>query len=162
MLTAEEMKQMERNQRDMGEPKITPPHNRLPAELQKFDLWARFRFNPMIAKADNPYLPEEFQALYEESNGAEPPLGDLPLIVLIAGDPARSVEEQKALATNPNQQVFEEKRFQKIAQSRLSRSGRYLIVDGEHELHLSDPWIVIESIRQVVETVRGKKLSSTP
>lgn len=155
-LTEEEQKRMENYSKAIGTPHISKPHDRLPADLQKLDLWARFHFNPLVFKTSNPFDPEEFQELYEQGQQEEPPLGDMPLIVLIAGDKARKVPDQQQRAADAKRKVFEEKRYQKIAQALWSRNGTYLIVQSEHEIHLSQPAWVIEAIRQVVEAVRKK------
>jgi hypothetical protein len=144
----------------------------LPANLQKLDMWARF-YQPRArleaakrelaaattvkkanATAGDDFMPEEFQQLYEEAQHKVPPLGDMPLIVLIAGDQAQSVSEQQKRAVDPERKVFEEKRLQKIAQALLSRQGHYVMIQSGHEIHLYQPAWVIEAIRQVVEATR--------
>ena len=54
------------------------------------------------AKASNPFQAEEFQQLFEDQQRSEPPLGEKPLIVLIADDSARSVEDQRKQAEENN------------------------------------------------------------
>jgi pimeloyl-ACP methyl ester carboxylesterase len=151
-LTAEEQERIDRYRENMGSPKVSDPHDRLPADLQKLDIWARFQFNPLIAKTINPFYPEEMQQLYEEAQ--RQPLGDIPLLVLIAGDRARTVEEQQKRAADPKRKVPNEKPQQKIAQPLISRNGMYVTVQSWHEIHLYQPAWVIEAIRQVVEAAR--------
>ncbi len=160
-LTAAEREQIEGYRKFLGAPRVSRPHDRLPAGLQKLDTWARFQFNPLVAKAGNPFEGEEYQALYEESRRGDPPLGDKPLIVLIAGDKAGPVEEQMRRAADPNRKVFEENRYQKIAQAQLSRNGRYVVVESDHRIHLDQPAWVVEAVRQVVEAA-GKPARPTP
>jgi pimeloyl-ACP methyl ester carboxylesterase len=156
-LTAEERERIERYRKSLGTPRIYRPNDRLPADLQKLDTWARFHFRPHVAKTRSLFEGEEFQELFEEDQRAEPPLGDMPLIVLIAADKARPVEEQqKRAAADPKRKMFEEKRYQKIAQALWSRNGKYLVVESDHEIHLYQPAWVVEAIRQVVEAVRQK------
>jgi pimeloyl-ACP methyl ester carboxylesterase len=84
-LTAEEEARYERN----GRRTITKsfrPHDRLPANLQALDVWFRSHVNPLKVKASNPFEAEEFQQLYEDQQGPEPPLGEKPLVVLIADE----------------------------------------------------------------------------
>ena len=95
---------------------------------------------------------DAFYAAIEKRD--DPSLGDKPLIVLIAGDKARPVTEQFQRATDPNRKVFEEKRYQKIAQAQLSRNGKYVVVESDHHIHLYQPAWVVEAIRQVVEAAR--------
>jgi hypothetical protein len=66
-LTTEEQGRMDRYRNNMGAPRVSRPHNLLPPELQKLDIWARSHFNPLVAKTGSPFEGEEFQALYEEA-----------------------------------------------------------------------------------------------
>jgi pimeloyl-ACP methyl ester carboxylesterase len=167
-LTAEEQDRYDRYRKNQGTPQIFRPHDRLPVELQKMDIWARSHLNPLLFKAGNPFEGEEFQELYEESQREEPPLGDKPLIVLISGDKARKVGDQKKNTPPPDisaeewDRVLEEKRLQKFAQALWSRNGKYLVVESGHEIHLYQPAWVIEAIRQVVEAVRKQARSNQP
>ena len=157
--TDDERTRIENYSKALGTPRIYAPHDRLPAGLQKLDTWARFHFNPLMLKANNQFEPEEFQELFEQAQRENPPLGDMPLVVLIAGDKARTVDEQQKRATDVKRGVFEEKRYQKIAQARLSRNGKYVIVESDHHIHLYQPAWVVEAIRQVVEASRTKNVT---
>jgi pimeloyl-ACP methyl ester carboxylesterase len=177
--SAEGLERWESYLKGLGEPRILEPHNLLPADLQKLDTWARFHqprarleaakrelAAAATPKTSNPNLgvdfePEEFQELYEQAQREAHPLGDMPLIVLIAGDKSRTVGEQQKRADDPERRVFAEKRYQKIAQALLSRNGKYAVVESEHEIHLYQPAWVVEAIRQVVEAAR-KQTRLTP
>jgi pimeloyl-ACP methyl ester carboxylesterase len=76
-----------------------------------------------------------------------PVLGDLPLIVL-----SRGINASAALHANHAEL------------SRVSRNSRHVIVDGSyHEIHLSHPQVVVASIRDVLDAVRGTtKLAGSP
>ena len=126
------------------------PHDRLPANLQALDVWFRSHINPLRIKANNPFEAEEFQQLFEDQQSSEPPLGEKPLIVLIADDSARTVAGQRTLAeqTNPRDA---EKKMQKVAQATLSKNGQYVRLASGHEIHLYQPAWVVEAVRQVVE-----------
>jgi pimeloyl-ACP methyl ester carboxylesterase len=152
-LTAEEQERFERYLKNRGTPRIHRPHDRLPAELQKLDLWARFHLNPLLFQTTNPLQGEEFQELYEEAQRDEPPLGDMPLIVLKSGFRAkkgRTIPPADITARDL------EKEQQKFAQSLWSRNGKYLMVDCGHEIHLYEPGWVVEAIRQVVAAARSR------
>jgi pimeloyl-ACP methyl ester carboxylesterase len=139
---------------------IDSPRDRLPLEFQNMHIWARSHMNPVLFKNQNPFEGEEAQTLYEESLREEPPLGDKPLIVLLSGDRARKVNDQKKNTPPPDitqeewDRVTTEKRLQKIAQALWSRNGKYLVVESGHEIHLYQPAWVVEAIRQVVERAR--------
>jgi hypothetical protein len=157
-LTAEEQERTDRYRTNLGAPRTSRPHNLLPPELQKLDIWARFHFNPLVAKTSNPFDGEEFQALYEEAQQEEPPLGDKPLIVLVSGYRSKRGRLVPPADIHPRDQ---EKLQQKFAQSQWSRNGQYALVDCGHEIHLYRPGWVVEAIRQVVEAAR-KQPSPTP
>jgi pimeloyl-ACP methyl ester carboxylesterase len=157
-LTREERERIDRYRNNMGTPQVFRPHDRLPVELQKLDTWARFHFNPLVAKTTNPFEAEEFQALYEEGQREEPPLGDKPLVVLISGYKSRKGRLVPPADLHPRDQ---EKLQQKFAQSQWSRNGRYHLLDCGHEIHLYEPGWVVEAIRQVVEAAR-KQTRPTP
>jgi pimeloyl-ACP methyl ester carboxylesterase len=153
-LTPEEQERYERNRR----PAITKsfhPHDRLPANLQVFDVWFRSHVNPLLVKTGNPFEAEEFQQLYEDQQRPEPPLGAKPLIVLISDNEPRTVIGQRKLAeeTHPRDA---EKMMQKIAQAALSSNGQYLRLASGHEIHLYRPAWVTEAVRQVVEASRSR------
>jgi pimeloyl-ACP methyl ester carboxylesterase len=151
-LTAEEQARYERS----GRQTITKsfrPHDRLPANLQALDVWFRSHVNPLMFKASNPFEAEEFQQLYEDQQGPEPPLGDKPLIVLIADDAAQSVAGQRKSAAETHPRDVE-KKMQKVAQATLSKNGQYLRLPSGHEIHLYRPAWVIEAVRQVVQASR--------
>lgn len=151
-LTAEEQARYER----YGHPTYThshPPHDRLPANLQVFDVWFRSHVNPLVFKAHSPFDAEEYQQLYEDQQGTEPPLGDKPLVVLIADEDAQSVAAQRKVAAETNPRDVE-KQMQKVAQATLSKNGQYLKLPSGHEIHLYRPAWVIEAVRQVVEASR--------
>jgi pimeloyl-ACP methyl ester carboxylesterase len=150
-LTTEERERIDRYRNNMVTPRTFRPHNLLPAELQKLDMWARFNFNPLVAKTINPFHAEEMQQLYEESQREEPPLGDKPLIVLISGYKSKKGRLIPPADLHPRDQ---EKWQQKFAQSQWSRNSQYILVDCGHEIHLYRPGWVVEAIRQVVETPR--------
>ena len=87
------------------------------------DVWARSDMKPVLFKNHNPFEPEEYQSLYEESLREEPPLGDKPLIVLISGGRARKVNDQPKNTPPPDitqeewDRVSKEKELQKYAQA---------------------------------------------
>jgi pimeloyl-ACP methyl ester carboxylesterase len=72
---------------------------------------------------------------------AAPPLGDLPLIVLAAGQSMEQIpywpEAQRRL-------------------SALSTKGRLIVVEGSgHAIHAEQPALVIDAVQQVINEARG-------
>ncbi|SPE40464.1 hypothetical protein SBA3_3760012 [Candidatus Sulfopaludibacter sp. SbA3] len=151
-LTAEEQERYERS-KSRAITKSYSPHDRLPADLQALDVWFRSHINPLRLKANNPFAAEEFQQLFEDQQGVEPPLGEKPLIVLIADESPRTVAGQRKLAEQTNPRDLE-KKMQKVAQATLSKNGQYVRLASGHEIHLYRPAWVIEAVRQLVEASR--------
>jgi len=150
-LTAEEQARYERSRRTIT--KSYSPHDRLPANLQALDVWFRSHPNPLRVKTDNPFSGEEHQQLFEDQQRSEPPIGEKPLIVLIADDNPRTVAGQRMMAEQTHPRDVE-KKMQKVAQATLSKNGQYVRLSSGHEIHLYRPAWVIEAVRQVVDACR--------
>jgi pimeloyl-ACP methyl ester carboxylesterase len=150
-MTAKDWEQFEQFRKLLGPPKISPPYDRLPAELQKLDVWARFHPKP---SAGNDFWPEELQQMYEETQQHPSPLGDLPLMVLVP-ESREEAPPPFGLSVEEWKRISEEKRQQKEAQARLSRNGKFVVVtESGHPIHLDQPARVVDAIRQVVEAAR--------
>jgi pimeloyl-ACP methyl ester carboxylesterase len=153
-LSEEERKQLEESRKSQGTPRVSPPHDRLPEDLQKLDLWARTHRRP---GAGNEFWPEEMQEMYEQTQREPHPLGDMPLIVLAPAGKPGSGTPPRGTSVEGWQRLGEEKRRQKEAQARLSRSGKFVRVEESgHHIHLDQPAKVVEAIREVVEAARQR------
>ena len=151
-LSAEEKQQVEDTLKQIGSPKIGPPFNRLPAEIQAMRLWGLSQPHYYVADSD-PYWSEEFAEIYASRKKHEYPLGDIPLIVLTRGKrgyPNNEVGDQLEA---------ERKRMQSDLLN-LSRNSKQIIAaDSGHHIHLDEPEVVINAIQQVIDAVRrGAKL----
>ncbi|MBV8858050.1 MAG: alpha/beta hydrolase [Acidobacteria bacterium] len=132
--------------------KLEPPLDRLPAEVQRLQLWAQnepaFR---RAVSAELDWSPEELARMYAERGKPEYLLGDIPLIVLTRGEGY----EDKGL---------EEERLRLQGElARLSTNGKQVVAEGTgHNIHLENPKLVTDSIREVVEAVRrGKRITAS-
>jgi pimeloyl-ACP methyl ester carboxylesterase len=146
----EEMKKLREFIQSTHQDRIEPPFDRLPKKDQEARIWAASQ--PTHYQGSDPYLSEELETLYQERHRGEPPLEDIPLVVLIP-------ESAPAPAEKPMpeemKRVLDEKRKQKIDQARLSRNGKVVFVkDSGHEIHLFTPSALVEAVRTVVEAVR--------
>jgi pimeloyl-ACP methyl ester carboxylesterase len=159
-MTEKEREQFEQFRTFLGTPRISPPYDRLPADLQKLDVWARFHPKPSPA---NDFWPEELQQMYEETQQQPSPLGDLPLMVLVP-ESREDTTPPFGLSVEEWKRISEEKRRQKEAQARLSRNGKFVVVERSgHHIHLDQPAVVIDAIRQVVEAARHHaRLAGSP
>lgn len=81
--TADELKQWADFQKQDGEARIEPPFDRLPLKIQKLQRWAS-SVPPRAASSDN-YLAEELAQMYAQLQRAPVPLGDKPLVTIVAG-----------------------------------------------------------------------------
>jgi pimeloyl-ACP methyl ester carboxylesterase len=151
--TDEDIKQAEFNKQVFGPPKIEPPFDRLPANIQTLRLWA-LNTRKLSAAGDD-FWPEEFQSMFVTRSQTPHSLGDMPLIVLIG---------KKAGGTPPGisaeewQRLSEEKRKQKQDLAGLSRNGKAIISEKSgHHIQLEDPEVVVRAIREVVDSVRKAK-----
>jgi len=149
--TEEDKKQAEFNAKLFGAPKIERPFDKLPPHVQKTRLW--MLAHPKLSAATDDYWPEELQAMYVARSADPVPLGDKPLIVLLAsgkGDtapPEISAEEWKRLG--------DEKRREKEGMVSLSRNHELIVAEQSgHHIQLDEPQLVVKAIRQVVESVR--------
>ena len=116
--------------------RISPPFDRLPADLQSIRLWAEARYFADRDLSRTPYIGEaqreEFIALRTLRLAQPHPLGALPLTVLTNGS---------------NQQ--------KAELAALSVSGTLIVAEKScHEMHLCSPALVIDAIRGVVRAAR--------
>jgi pimeloyl-ACP methyl ester carboxylesterase len=159
-MTEKERDQFEQYLKLLGTPRISPPYDRLPADLQKLDVWARFHPKP---SPGNDFWPEELQQMYEEAQQHPSPLGDLPLMVLVP-ESREATTPPFGLSVEEWKRISEEKRRQKEAQARLSRNGKFVVIAGSgHHIHLDQPPRVVDAIRQVVEAARKQaRLAGSP
>jgi len=128
--------------------KIEPPFDKLPLASQRGHLWALQQFFSKMGtiKSEERLLIMEsaratFVTLRETRRKQESPLGDIPLIVL---------SRSKDTSAEYNQ-------MQKSL-TRLSRNSKYVVATTSgHLIHLDQPEIVINAIREVVEAARERK-----
>jgi pimeloyl-ACP methyl ester carboxylesterase len=127
--------------------KVEEPDDRLPSELQRAYLWAARQW---LSRIDMPHSwitaeswREEFVALRNRRLGTLHSLGDLPLIVMRRGLRTNAVLNQREADL-----------------AELSSAGRLIIAtNSDHDIHLYQPDLVAEAIRDVVTAARRRRLS---
>lgn len=143
---------------DLREEEEKEPAVNLPATLRSAHDWAAARKR----QPDITDVNEDPDALIRATvaNG-KAPLGDRPLIVISAGRLSYSAEDRKA-GRSLQEKLRAHVKSEAFLAS-LSRNSRFLIARRSfHEVHLYEPDLVTDAIRQVVDAVRsGKKLGST-
>jgi len=145
------MKDMEEMWKMMGEPKTESPFDRLSKKFQEQRIWAMRQ--PKFLLADNgPYWADEFAAMYADSLYS---LGNKPIYVLSSGRDAFSKNTDSAMKA-----IWLEKLEQKEKMSNLSSNSKHIITTKSgHEIHLEEPELVINAIKEVIIAVRtGKPL----
>lgn len=125
------------------EPSVDPPFDKLPAEQQRWHLWASSQPKHFISM-DSEFLGEEAERI-QAQNLIPFSLGNIPLVVL-----CRDTTVEKG--HTPGHAMMQAR----IAQ--LSRRGEYRMVAGAgHHIHIDRPAAVIAAIRNVVEEVRRER-----
>jgi pimeloyl-ACP methyl ester carboxylesterase len=132
-------------------PELQPAYRRLPDALQAQRLWLESRFlaaahaaTPASIAAFNERQRAMLAQLHDLDAANPRSLGDLPLVVLTRGLNA----DDRLWALHDD-----------LAR-RSSRSRHTRVPDADHEIHLMRPDVVIEAIKDVVET--GRAQSSAP
>jgi pimeloyl-ACP methyl ester carboxylesterase len=131
----------------MGYPftKVERPFDQLPDSIQQLRLWALSQYEYYAAN-NNDYLFEEKTAMIKEREKRPYMLVDMPLIVLTAGNEqaAADAEEQERMRNQ-------------AAMSNLSRNSKQVVVgQSGHHIHIEQPELVVEAIRDVIEVVEKK------
>jgi pimeloyl-ACP methyl ester carboxylesterase len=122
-----------------------PPRDKLPADAQRMRTWALSQVKHYAAYV-NPFEAEELAGMIAEQKAKEHPLGDIPLIVLTAGNPEYGLDKQA---------LEEDRKKNQAALATLSRNGKQVIAVGSgHHIQIEDPELVIKSIREVVTAAR--------
>jgi pimeloyl-ACP methyl ester carboxylesterase len=148
-LAPAEKQKLEEFLKQIGPPKINPPYDRLPPRIQEVRLWAKAQPQHYVAD-DDPYWGEEFAEFYASRKVKPYPLGDIPLIVLTRGK-REYPDTDAGTILNDNR-----KRMQRDLLN-LSRNSKQIIATTSgHRIQLDDPKLVIDAIREVVDSVRRR------
>jgi len=155
--TEQDKKQAEFNLQIFGAPKIEAPFDKLPPEVQKIRLWALS--HPKLSAATDDFWPEELQAMYAARQVNPVPLGNKPLVVLMAG---KSDDPPSGVSAAEWKQLVDEKRQEKIKMVNLSSNHRLTVAEHSgHHIQLDEPELVVRAIEQVVESVRKQTTLSS-
>ena len=146
-LSLEEKQKLEDFLKQIGPPKIEPPFDRLPLRIQEVRLWALAQPQHYVADND-PYWGEEFAEIYAARKAHDYPLGDTPLIVLTRG-------KKEYPDTEVGRQLDEDRKRMQLDLLRLSRNSKQIVATTSgHHIQLDDPELVIDAVRQVVDSGR--------
>jgi pimeloyl-ACP methyl ester carboxylesterase len=137
----------------VGKPTISPPFDKLPQKEQADRIWAMMQ--PKILIADNgEFWAEEFEQLYADSTYT---LGDKPLFVLTSGKNGYPESLGDSLRNEMmNQKLSQQKKIVGLS----TNSKQIITTKSGHEIHLSEPELVVTAIQETISAVRtGKKLN---
>lgn len=126
---------------------IEPPLDRLSAYDQKLQLWAQTQYNYYKAvSSEMDWSPEDVADMYKNRNDPAYKLGDIPLIVISKG--------KGNYSGSPDSVALEKQRLDlQNDLTHLSTNSKHIIDrNSGHNIHLEDPAIVIDAIRQVINS----------
>jgi pimeloyl-ACP methyl ester carboxylesterase len=134
----------------VGEVKIEPPFDKLPPTLQQTRVWAKKQ--PKFFLADNgESWAEEFEAIYNDSTYS---LGNKPLFVITSGQN----NYPKELGDSVRNELMNGKLADQKKMATLSSNSKHIVTTrSPHEIHLTEPKLVINAIKKVVESIRAGK-----
>ena len=133
-------------------PKVRPPFDRLPPEIQELHLWAKSLARPMnvISGGDLRDIRTDLAEVYSLTRKSQRkhPLGNMPFAVITRAAENGGPIPRKYLEYNMQLQ---------LELSRLSRKGKYIVAaTSDHHIQLTQPELVIRTIREVIGAVRGR------
>jgi pimeloyl-ACP methyl ester carboxylesterase len=131
---------------------IEPPLDRLPDSIQKLQLWAQVQKKYIEASsAEMEWSPEDVANLYKHQGESAYKLGNIPLIVITRGKGGYDGRSDSL--------ELETERLQLQKQlSQLSTNSKFIVDQNSgHNIHLEDPAIVIQCIREVYEAAKNHK-----
>jgi pimeloyl-ACP methyl ester carboxylesterase len=127
---------------DFMQPKIEPPYDKLPADVQQLQLWAVGQPKHWAATS-NDYGGEEAERLYQIDHKTAHPLGAIPLVVL-SQDMSQRTDEHAKIHIRTQQ-----------AMAQYSERGQQIVVTGAgHHIQLERPEVVIDAIKQALAAAR--------
>src|SRR5215203_5876426 len=144
--TKEDLAQFEFNKQLFGAPKIEPPFDKLPKEIQTLRLWALN--NPKLSAATDDFFADELQAMYQSRAKNPFQLGDIPLVVLVG---AKNEAAPQGVSEAEWKQLSEEKRKQKSELANLSRNSKVIVTEkAGHHIQLDEPDLIVKAVKEII------------
>lgn len=131
---------------------IEPPLDRLADSIQKLQLWAQVQKKYIDASsAEMDWSPEDVDDLYKHQAERTYKLGNIPLIVITRGKGGYDGRADSL-------ELETERLHLQKELARLSTNSKFIVDQNSgHNIHLEDPEIVIQSIREVYEAVKKRE-----
>jgi pimeloyl-ACP methyl ester carboxylesterase len=132
-----------------GIPPLEPPFDKLPAREQQLHVWAISQPALYAAEeSERQWSAEYFARWREHPESAR--LGDIPLVVLTRADGGYGDDLDV-----PAAQLEQNRRESQASLAKLSKRGKQVIVKSGHNLQMEAPWVVVETIRSLVDEIRS-------
>jgi pimeloyl-ACP methyl ester carboxylesterase len=146
--------QLKQSQAQPGPDAVEPPLDKLSPADQKLYLWAIVQpFLPISVGSELDSSQEVIAGWYSSQKISSVPLGDIPLIVISRGEGGYPDTPEVS-----GKQLEQERKEQQAELVHLSRNGKQVIAEHSgHNIHLEDPALVMQQIREVVEAARSKR-----
>jgi pimeloyl-ACP methyl ester carboxylesterase len=130
----------------VGPIKIEEPFDKLPEPIQKLRLWVMALPESNVTDY-NPYGPEEGFLLLADRIRLEHPLGSKPLVVLTRRSDDKLTEAQESRE--------KQRKLAEESLRNLSSNSAFMVSDFPvHEIHLTQPDLVVRAIRAVIDSVK--------
>lgn len=161
VLTTPELEGYQQFLKWAGPPTIEEPFTKLPEPIQKLRLWAASLPQSMVTDY-NPYGGEELILLFAERLRLEHPLGVKPLAVLTRKSQTHSPEPgstQKDMERVEQARVEGQHDLKNLSNNSIFVESAYPV----HEIHLTQPDLVVKAIQRVLESVKtGSPITPLP
>ncbi|HXG64674.1 MAG TPA: alpha/beta hydrolase [Blastocatellia bacterium] len=133
--------------------KLEAPFDKLPLNAQRMRLWAMSQPNYTPARiSEFDFLPEELARLHADRGGRKHSLGSMPLIVL-----TRRIREYDSGDQSAERQLDESHKRLQADLTTLSNNSKQIVAKNSgHHIHLDEPGLVVDAIRQVVNASRRR------
>jgi pimeloyl-ACP methyl ester carboxylesterase len=162
--------QASRNYRDAGAPppgsgivikkksedKSEPPFDKLPPEIQRMRLWARSkpRDARIAAGGDWGDIRADLKLVASTNRDWEYPLRDLPVIA-ISGTQYEYTKDDAEAGFSSAEEKWRDKFRWDVHLARLSQNSKTIVAKKSgHHIHIDEPALVINAVREVFEAIR--------
>jgi pimeloyl-ACP methyl ester carboxylesterase len=136
--------------------RLDPPYDQLPQQAQEFRKAALQGDFQHTSGSEFEFLPEEMNDLWVRRQKEPIPFEDKPLIVISAA--ARTGSPPPGVSEEDWRQLNEEKGAQQADLARLSQNSKAFVAkESDHEIHIHEPRLVVDAIRDVVDAVHSRR-----
>ncbi|MDZ4709575.1 MAG: hypothetical protein SH818_14340 [Saprospiraceae bacterium] len=131
--------------KSMGFPftQVESPFNQLSDSIQNLRLWGISQYEFYVANENN-FIFEEKVRMIKEREKRPYMFGEMPLVVLTAGNSSSSDSDEQ------------ERRVNQAAMTNLSHNSKQIIANSDHHIHIEQPDLVVNTIIEVLQAYKNK------